>query len=80
MRGSLVSTEQRYMVLKVIRAEAGAITEAVQFQGTNVVFSKEEAQEVFEIESAVLKANVALEIREIGDLVHRRQAQFIDEI
>ena len=73
-----VSAEPRYMVLKVIHAEGGVIVQTIAYQGTTV-FSKEEAQEVFGIESAVLKANVALEIREVGGLVHRRRAQFIDD-
>ena len=39
--------------------EGGVITEAVQSQGTNVFFDKEEAEAVFEMESGVLRANVA---------------------
>ena len=70
---------RRYMVLKVIQTQGRAITEAVSFQGTNVFFSREEAEEVFAVESAVLRANVALEIREVGGLVQRRRAEFIDD-
>ena len=68
------------MVLKVIQTQGRVITEVVQSQGTNAVFSKEEAEEVFATESTMLRANVALEIREVGDLVHRRWAQFIDDL
>ncbi len=72
--------QQRYMVLKVIHAEGGVITQAVTYEGTNVIFSKEEAEEVFKMESSVLKASVALEIREVGGLIRRRRAQFIDDL
>lgn len=70
-----------YVVLKVIHTSNGPITEAVTtYRGTNVIFSKEEAEEVFEMESSVLRASVTLEMREVGDVVRRRRAQFIDEI
>ncbi len=71
--------EQQYMVLKVIQMAAGVVVEAVPSQGINVVFSKAKAEEVFESESAVPRARVTLEIREVGDVLRRRKAKFIDE-
>lgn len=71
--------DKQYMVFKVIHTEGGCITEAVPYEGTDVVFSKEEAQEVFDIETSVLKASVTLEIREVGRLVRRKTISVIDE-
>ena len=71
--------DKQYMVLKVIHTDGGLITEAVPYEGTNVVFSKEEAQEVFDIETSVLKASVTLEIREVGRLVRRKTISIIEE-